>query len=100
MQVAQCGEVLDKLVTEISGISQAIDEINVGAREQSTSLLEVNTAIAQMDEIAQQNASMADEAMAASRSLVQENQNLDKMLSTIHTGSVEERAESRGRRAA
>jgi methyl-accepting chemotaxis protein len=84
--VAQCGSVLQSLMGEIASISSVIDEITEGAREQSTSLLEVNSAISQMDEIAQQNASMADQAMAASRSLVEENRRLDQLLSGLTTG--------------
>ena len=98
--VAECGSVLQKLMGEIASISSVIDEITEGAREQSTSLLEVNTAITQMDQIAQKNASMADQSMAASRSLVEENRRLDALLSTLHTGATPKQGEPSRRRAA
>jgi methyl-accepting chemotaxis protein len=53
-----------------------IDEIANGAREQSTALGQLNTAVGEMDNATQQNAAMAEQATASSHSLSQEAENL------------------------
>ncbi len=53
-------------------INGLMDAIAVSAREQSTGLAEVNTAVNQMDQTTQQNAAMVEQSTAASAALASE----------------------------
>ena len=59
--VAQTGDALLGIIDKVGAINTLITEMATGAEEESTSLHEVNTAVAQMDEAVQQNAAMAEE---------------------------------------
>jgi methyl-accepting chemotaxis protein len=65
-------------VNEINGL---IAEIAASASEQSTGLLQVNTAVNQMDQVTQQNAAMVEESTAASHALAQEAEQLQRAVS-------------------
>jgi methyl-accepting chemotaxis protein len=72
------------------------------AREQSTGLSEVNSAINQMDQTTKQNAAMVEESTAASASLAQEAENLRHTVSGFQLSATQSRsnAELSVRRAA
>jgi methyl-accepting chemotaxis protein len=70
--VAKTGESLARIVAKVAEINSIVGEIAVSAQEQATGLQQVNIAVSQMDQTTQQNAAMAEEATAASRSLSQE----------------------------
>jgi methyl-accepting chemotaxis protein len=74
--VAQTGESLGRIVTKVAEINAVVVEIAAGAQGQAGSLAQVNTAVNQMDQVTQQNAAMAEEANAASRSLAEESKKL------------------------
>jgi methyl-accepting chemotaxis protein len=57
-----------------------VSEIAVGAKEQSTALAEVNVAISHVDKTTQQNAAMAEEATAASRTVSNEAERLSELV--------------------
>lgn len=67
--VAQTGNALNRIVSQVSDANSAVAEIADGAKEQSTALLEINTAVAQMDQFTQQNAAMVEETTAATQRL-------------------------------
>ncbi|WP_288456546.1 methyl-accepting chemotaxis protein, partial [uncultured Sphingomonas sp.] len=70
--VAQTGEALTRIIGRIAEISALMADIAASAEQQSTGLQQVNTAVAEMDGVTQQNAAMVEEATAAARSLVEE----------------------------
>jgi methyl-accepting chemotaxis protein-1 (serine sensor receptor) len=70
--VRDTGEALKAIVDHIGSINDRMEAIATSAREQSTSLAEVNTAVNQMDQSTQQNAAMVEQSTAASASLAQE----------------------------
>ena len=70
--VAQTGKSLARIVAKVVEINSIVGEIAASAQEQATGLQQVNVAVSQMDQTTQQNAAMAEEATAASRSLSQE----------------------------
>ena len=51
-------------------------EISGASKEQSRGIEQVNLAVTQMDEVAQQNAALVEEAAAATRSLETQSQQL------------------------
>ncbi len=70
--VGEAGKALEVIVGKVGEISSLVAEIAASAQEQATALVEVNTAINQMDQVTQQNAAMVEQSTAASHSLTQE----------------------------
>jgi methyl-accepting chemotaxis protein len=69
-------------------INDHIHSIATSAREQSTGLQEVNTAVNQMDQVTQQNAAMVEETSAATHKLSGE---ADGLLRLVSHFKIEER---------
>ena len=78
--VAQTGEALTRIIGRIAEISALMSDIAASAEQQSTGLQQVNTAVAEMDGVTQQNAAMVEEATAAARSLASETQNMAQQI--------------------
>jgi methyl-accepting chemotaxis protein len=74
--VRDTGTALGTICGFIAEINQHMDAISVSAREQSTGLAEVNSAVNSMDQTTQQNAAMVEQSTAASSSLAMEAQKL------------------------
>jgi methyl-accepting chemotaxis protein len=67
--VASAGDELSAITESVSTISGHVEGISSSAREQSASLAEVNTGVAQLDRVTQQNAAMVSQANDAGRTL-------------------------------
>ncbi len=67
--VNKSGETLEDIVLEVRKVSDIVAEIASASREQSTGISQVNKALLQLDEMTQQNASLVEEAAAASESM-------------------------------
>ncbi len=87
--VGQTGQALEIIVAQVSEISTLVTEIAASAREQSTGLHEVNTAMTQMDQVTQQNAAMVEESTAASHSLAQEAGELARLIGQFRIGTAQ-----------
>ncbi|MBG0511598.1 MCP four helix bundle domain-containing protein [Agrobacterium sp. MOPV5] len=70
--VRDTGEALNVIGGFIGQINSHMNSIALSAREQSTGLAEINTAVNSMDQSTQQNAAMVEESTAAASSLAQE----------------------------
>ncbi|PDT02146.1 methyl-accepting chemotaxis protein [Rhizobium chutanense] len=79
--VLDTSQVLSAISEQIARINQHMDAIAVSAREQSTGLAEVNTAVNSMDQVTQQNAAMVEQSTAASSQLAQEAAKLRELVS-------------------
>lgn len=86
--VAQTGEALDRILTQVTDINRVVAEIASGAQEQATGLLQVNTAVNQMDQTTQQNAAMVEETTAASHVLAQEAKQLSDLIGKFQIGDA------------
>jgi methyl-accepting chemotaxis protein len=92
--VGETGTALKAIGDYVVQINSLMDAIAVSAREQSTGLAEVNTAVNQMDQTTQQNAAMVEQSTAASAALASEATNLRglvgqfKLAGTAVSGSV------------
>jgi methyl-accepting chemotaxis protein len=83
--VNETGSVLERIAAKVSKINEVIAEIAESTDAQSTRLREVNGAVVQMDRMTQQNAAMAEEATAASRSLTNESEQLAGLVRQFRT---------------
>jgi len=70
--VGRTGVALASIVTSVSEISKRVSNIAASAREQSSGLAEINTAVNELDHVTQQNAAMFEETTAASHALTSE----------------------------
>lgn len=70
--VTETGNALSAIVGQVQQIDQNVDAIVKSAREQSTGLQEINTAVNQMDQATQKNAAMVEESNAACHTLATE----------------------------
>jgi methyl-accepting chemotaxis protein len=84
--VRATGDALKTIEQYIVTINQHMDSIATSAREQSTGLGEVNTAVNQMDQVTQQNAAMVEETNAAGSTLATEAGNLRELISQFNLG--------------
>jgi methyl-accepting chemotaxis protein len=83
--VNQSSEALTNIVAAIKKVSDIISEIAAASREQSTGIHQVNKAIAQMDEMTQQNASLVEESASASEIMREQAENLQRHIAFFHT---------------
>ena len=78
--VTQSGQTLDQIVHSVKKVSDIVAEIAAASREQSLGIDQVGRAIAQMDELTQQNAALVEQATAASQGMATEASSLNAML--------------------
>jgi len=93
--VAQTGDALARIVTQVVEIDKVVSNIAAGAQEQAAGLKQVDEAVSQLDRATQQNAEMAEETTAAARSLVEETEELSRRVSRFEIGVVAEAAHRR-----
>jgi methyl-accepting chemotaxis protein len=67
--VGIAGATMEEIVGSIKRVADIMGEISAASLEQSAGIEQVNQAIAQMDQVTQQNASLVEEAAAAAESL-------------------------------
>ncbi|MHB8285354.1 MAG: methyl-accepting chemotaxis protein [Caulobacteraceae bacterium] len=92
--VGQTGVALQRIVTQVAEINGIVTDIAASAQEQSTALLQVNTAVNQMDQVTQQNAAMVEQATAAGHSLSQESEVLARLVGRFEVGHTRSRSEA------
>ncbi|MBY4948509.1 MCP four helix bundle domain-containing protein [Cupriavidus respiraculi] len=67
--VGQAGKTMDEIVQAVKRVTDIMGEISAASAEQSSGIEQVNQAVAQMDEVTQQNAALVEQAAAAAGSL-------------------------------
>ncbi|OAP39907.1 chemotaxis protein [Sinorhizobium glycinis] len=78
--VTATGEALSLIQGHVVKINEHVHSIATAAKEQSTGLSEVSTAVNQMDQVTQQNAAMVEESTAATNRLADEAANLARLI--------------------
>lgn len=89
--VNEAGETLKEIVDSVKQVAKLISEITDASVEQTTAIEEINTAVSQMDEGTQQNAALVQENTAAAQSLVEQSEELERLVSffTLEEGGEE-----------
>ncbi|WP_148661341.1 methyl-accepting chemotaxis protein [Roseateles chitosanitabidus] len=82
-QVAAAGDTMNEVVGSVQRVAQMIGEISNTAQEQSHGIGQVNVAVAQLDQVTQQNASLVEESAAAAESLKDQAQKLAEVVGTF-----------------
>jgi methyl-accepting chemotaxis protein len=76
----QMNEKFAEIAGSISKVSEIVAEITASAREQSTGIEQLNSAVAQMDKVTQANAANSEESSSASSELSSQAQELAEMV--------------------
>ncbi|NML30594.1 methyl-accepting chemotaxis protein [Paraburkholderia antibiotica] len=84
--VERSGTTMSDIVAAIARVSSIMGEIAAAALEQSTGIDQVNLAVAQMDEVTQQNAALVEQAAAAASSLEEQARRLSAAVAVFQTG--------------
>ena len=74
--VNQSGQTLEEIITTVKRASDIVAELAAASQEQARGIEQVNQGIATMDQVAQGNAALTEQAAAASESLNREAANL------------------------
>ncbi|HEY2684483.1 MAG TPA: methyl-accepting chemotaxis protein [Steroidobacteraceae bacterium] len=90
--VTQSGKTLEQIIQSIKKVSNIVAEIATASREQSSGIEQVNKAVAQMDEVTQQNAALVEEATSASQLMADQARQLSKMMERYSTRGGESAA--------
>ncbi len=85
--VNRCGESLREIITSVDNLSAIIGDIDNAASEQASGITQVNQAVAELDNITQQNAALAEEASSAGRASVDQVDEMMSIMSFFHTDS-------------
>jgi methyl-accepting chemotaxis protein len=79
--VNTAGTALSDIVASIKAVADIVSEIAVASAEQATGLEQVNKALAQMDEVTQQNSAMVEKNAATAKMLDHQAMTMDKQVS-------------------
>jgi methyl-accepting chemotaxis protein len=67
--VQQAGDSMGAIVASVQQVNEIIQRVKQASAEQASGITEVNQAVAQMDDVTQQNAALVEQAAAAAASL-------------------------------
>jgi methyl-accepting chemotaxis protein len=85
--VQDTGAALSELSTSIEGLTDAIRSIAGAGSEQTTAILEINQALARMDQDTQSNTAAADRTVAATQALDAQVERLEALLGQFTLGT-------------
>ena len=84
--VDAAGKTMEEIVGAVKQVTDLIAEIAAASQEQSAGIGQVNSAVTQMDQVVQQNASLVEEATAATDSMKDQAGSLLAMVSRFRLG--------------
>jgi len=67
--VAEAGQTMGQIVSQVQPVTDLVGEITHGAQEQSSGIGQVNQAVSQLDQMTQKNAALVEQRAAAAESL-------------------------------
>ncbi len=83
--VNQTGETLAKIVAAVDESVNMTESIAASSQQQSTGIQEINSAVANLDTMIQQNAALVEESAASARALTNQAQSLREMMAFFRT---------------
>ena len=81
--VADAGSTMEDIVNQVKRVNDMIGEISSASTEQSTGIGQIGDAVAQLDQVTQQNAALVEESAAAAESLNQQAAQLARIVGTF-----------------
>ncbi len=86
-QVEQAGQSMQDIVTSVRRVSDLIGEITASSTEQRDGISQVNQAVANLDQMTQQNAALVEESSAAAAAMHEQAQRLAQVVSVFNVGA-------------
>jgi methyl-accepting chemotaxis protein len=86
--VNDAGQTMGDIVASIQRVTDIMGEITSASQEQTMGIEQINMAIAQMDEVTQQNAALVEQAAAASQSMQEQAATLAEVVGFFKTGQA------------
>lgn len=90
--VTESGEALKVIIDNTKKVAGIVDEIAMASNEQANGIGHVNNAITQMDNMTQENASLVEEAAAASRAMQDQAHSLDELIAFFNIEGQDRKA--------
>ena len=87
--VNQAGEALTEIVGSIGKVAGIVQEIAHASQEQAIGVQEINSSVASMDEMTQQNSALVEESTASSRVLGSEASKLAEVMAFFKLGTLQ-----------
>ncbi|MGO4470181.1 methyl-accepting chemotaxis protein, partial [Pseudoduganella sp. RAF53_2] len=87
--VDKAGATMNEIVASVTRVTDIMGEIMAAGDEQSAGIDQINQAIAQMDQVTQQNAALVEEATAAAAAMQEQAGELDEMVSVFRVSSTD-----------
>jgi methyl-accepting chemotaxis protein len=84
--VREAGETMQEIVASVQRVSDIISEISASTVEQSQGISSVNGAVAQLDQMTQQNAALVEESAASAESVNEQARKLTELVAHFRTG--------------
>ena len=81
--VVNAGSTMREIVASVQRVTDIINEITAASSEQSDGIVQINKAVAQLDQMTQQNAALVEESAAAAESLKDQAASLSHAVSTF-----------------
>jgi len=85
--VANAGATMHEIVESVQHVTNIMAEISSASQEQTTGIEQINQAVAQMDQVTQQNAALVEEAAAASEAMQEQAAHLAEVVSVFKLGA-------------
>jgi methyl-accepting chemotaxis protein-2 (aspartate sensor receptor) len=89
--VQDAGNTMGEIVASVQRVTDIIGEISAASTEQSQGIGQVNSAVANLDQMTQQNAALVEESAAAAESLKDQAQRLAGVVSTFRLDGSQSR---------
>ena len=90
--VDAAGQTMQDIVREVQRVTDLIAEISASTVEQTSGIGQISAAVAQLDQVTQQNAALVEESAAAADSLNAQAQQLVQAVAVFKLGQHEQRA--------
>lgn len=74
--VHKAGATMTQIVQSVQTVTQLMSEISASSREQSSGIAQINASVSQLDGVTQQNATLVEEAAAATSVLARQSEDL------------------------
>jgi methyl-accepting chemotaxis protein len=90
--VNKAGTALNEIVNSIEQVTAVVSQIANASMEQSTGIEQINKALAQMDEVTQQNSALVEENASTAKTLEQQAQSMDERVAAFRLRDMAARA--------
>jgi len=88
--VDKAGATMNDIVASVTRVTDIMAEIMAAGDEQSAGIDQINQAVAQMDQVTQQNAALVEEATAAATAMQEQASELDATVSVFRVSATED----------